>query len=95
MKKKYYRVKKDTFIWTEGAILESMKPYDNSNQVGFQPIEDVWDTTSHGTEYISGAIIEDPVNAEYFERVYTDDVKGSIFKTASQLKEQIASAFKK
>ena len=63
---KYYRVKKPTFIWNEGAIL-SDEEVDN----GYTAIEDCWDACDEvGGEYISKRIIE--AQPEWFERVYPD-----------------------
>lgn len=87
--KKYYRVKKDNFLWKEGAILS------NTHENGYAPIEDIWDNTPiNGKEYISAQIIEHESNAEYFERVYADSVVGSIFRTADQLRQFYKESFK-
>jgi len=76
---KYYRVKKDTFLWEEGAVLKS-----DGN--GYRPMEDIWDTTPfNGSEYISDKIVEN--NPDWFERVYTDNLEKMVFKTKEQLKE--------
>lgn len=87
---KYYRVKKDTFLWKEGAILSDADKVDN----GFKPIEDIWDNTPvNGGEYISARIIEHENNKEYFERVYKDTVCGKAYRTADQLKQIYKEAF--
>lgn len=87
---KYYRVNKPTFLWKEGAILEKKK---DSN--GYYAVEDIWDVTPvNGGEYISTKIIEDPSNAEYFERVYPDTVNGKIYRTKDELIEAYNKAFK-
>jgi len=63
---KYYRVKKDNFLWKKGAILE-MKDGEN----GYDPISDLWDNTEvNQGEYITARVVEAPENAEWFERVY-------------------------
>jgi hypothetical protein len=78
---KHYRVKKDTFLWKEGAIIKLESD-------GYKAIEDVWDAVPCiGTEYISARIIEHIDNAEFFERVYPDNIKGKIFRTKVQLIE--------
>lgn len=87
---KYYRVKKDTFLWKEGAIL---KYSDGVSNGGYEPIQDIWDVANNEGEYISSQIVEDPVNAEYFERVYPDTIKGNVFKTADKLRAQYKKAF--
>lgn len=88
---KYYRAKKDTFLWKEGAILRN-----NANGGGYQPIEDVWNATPHnGTEYISSRIIEAPENAGFFERVYRDDLSGKAYRTKDQIVAAYNEAFKK
>lgn len=87
---KFYRVKQDTFIWKEGAILE----LDSDDYVA---IEDIWDVSprSNGSyEYISADIIEHPNNATYFERVYPDTLKGNVYRTADQMREMYKKSFK-
>lgn len=84
---KYYRVIKDTFLWKEGAILSNS--YDNNK--GYVAIEDIWNKVPIGGEYISAEIIEHPDNSDFFERVYSDDIKGKIFRT----KDEILGVYKK
>lgn len=63
---KFYRVKEDNFLWRKGAILKK-----DTDDNGYYPIDDLWDTTENNDgEYITAKIVEDPVNAPYFERVY-------------------------
>lgn len=89
---KYYRVKKDTFLWAEGAIIEH-KP--NNGSPGYWAIEDIWDKTPvNGTEYISERIIEHPTNSEFFERVYPDSIAGKMYRTKDQLTELYKQSFK-
>lgn len=86
MSKKYYRVTTDNFLWRSGAVIAFSK--EHSSEGGYTPIEDIWDTTPvNGSEYISARIIEHPDNAEFFERVYPDDLGGKIYRTADQLKK--------
>jgi hypothetical protein len=85
---KYYRVKKDTFMWKEGAILQ------NSYNGGYVAIEDIWNKVELNNEYISAPIIENEGNSEFFERVYPDTLCGSIFRTADQLREVYKKSFK-
>ena len=95
---KYYRVKKDTFLWKAGAVLEK-KTFTNGC-TGYQPIEDVWNvvevTSGSGKdEYISSPFIEAKENEEWFERVYKDDVAGKLWKTKDQLVAAYNEAFAK
>ncbi len=83
---KYYRVKKDTFMWEEGAILKNGTFGTNG---GYTAVEDIWETVKLNGEYISATIIEN--NPEWFERVYTDNIEKMIFKTKDQLKEAFKS----
>ena len=85
---KYYRVKKDTFMWLEGAILSD----DNSSD-GYKAIQDVWDKVELKGEYISPRIIEDKDNADFFERVYPDTIKGNIYRTKDKLVELYKTSF--
>lgn len=89
MSTKYYRVKKDTFMWLEGAVLSN-----TSNNGGYMAIEDIWNKVDVNTEYISAHIIENPLNADFFERVYPDTLKGGIFRTADKLREIYKGSFK-
>lgn len=90
---KYYRVKISNFMWEEGAILQFSGGYGSSG--GYYPIEDIWDNTpANGGEYISTGIVEHPNNSEFFERVYTDDLKGKYFKTLDQMKQSYKEKFK-
>jgi hypothetical protein len=85
---KYYRVKKDNFIWKEGAILTDQ---DEERYIG---IEDIWNTvTGVKDEYISARIIEHPDNHEYFERVYPDTITGKLYRTKDQMVEMYKKAF--
>lgn len=63
---KFYKVLEDNFLWKKGAILKK-----DADENGYSPIDELWDTTDHNDgEYITAKIIEDPINAKYFERVY-------------------------
>lgn len=87
--KNYYRVKKDTFLWKEGAILQKEDSFN-----GYVAIMDVWDAVETvGKEYISARIVEDPKNADWFEKVYKDDVAGKLWKTKDQIVEAYKGAF--
>jgi hypothetical protein len=86
---KYYRVKKDTFLWKEGAIIRI-----KDGEKGYEAIEDVWDAVPciEG-EYISSRIIEHPDNSVFFERVYPDNIKGKLFRTKDQLTAMYKESF--
>ena len=79
---KYYRVKKDTFLWEEGAIISN-----TNTSGGYSPVEDIWNKTKDQNEYITSKIIEDDINSDFFERVYADNLEKMIFKTKDQLKD--------
>ena len=80
---KYYRVKKENFLWEVGAILQKNN---NGHRSGYSPIEDLWDKTEHNEgEYISAPIIEN--NPEFFERVYPDELNKLVFRTAQEMKQ--------
>lgn len=81
---KYYRVKKDTFLWAEGAVLKI-------NDNGYIPIEDIWNKTEDQTEYITCRLVEK--NPEWFERVYKDDLKGLYYRTKDQMVELYGKTF--
>lgn len=71
MSKRYYRVKKDTFLWLKGAIIES------ENSGGYTAISDLWNATDKlDGEYITCKIIEAADNSEWFERVHEVSVLG-------------------
>lgn len=89
---KYYRVKKDNFMWKEGAIIINKDHEGNIDN--YIAIEDIWNATPDlGKEYISARIIECPNNAEFFERVYPDTIAGKYFKTKDQLVEMYKTSF--
>lgn len=84
----YYRVKQDTFLWKKGAIISRDK------DGHYKAIEDIWDATpAIKNEYISAPIIEADENAQFFERVYQDNLSGKIFRTKDQLIEVYNNAF--
>jgi hypothetical protein len=93
---KYYRVLKDTFMWEEGAILKLNKDLNSfDDEGGYEPIEDIWNTTPENNEYVSTSIIENEKNSQYFQRVYKVGLKGMIFNTADQIKEKYKTKFKR
>lgn len=95
--KKYYRVKKDNFLWKEGAILKLDVDLSNSNtdgtDGGYRAIDDVWDNVELNGEYISKDIIED--NTDYFERVYKSKLEDMLFDTKEAVMEAYNRNFKK
>lgn len=93
MQTKYYRVKKDTDLWREGAIISDAK-----NDGGYLPIEDIWTKidpqSSNGWGGKSRLIVESPMNEEWYERVYKDNVSGMVYRTADQMRDLYQKAFK-
>jgi hypothetical protein len=87
MAEKFYRVKKDTFMWKAGCIL-ICKSGD------YHPIVDIWDQVELKDEYIREHIIEHPDNADWFERVYPDTIKGMLYRTKDQMVTMYQEAFK-
>lgn len=77
-------------MWVAGAILSDK----DDRGHGYKAIEDVWNKVELGTEYISSRIIEDKNNADFFERVYPDNLKGTLHKTKDQVVEAYNSSFK-
>lgn len=76
---KYYRVKKDNFLWKEGAIL-------TDQGIGiYIPVEDIWNKVNLQSEFISAYIIEHPEMEDYFERVYADTIIGNLYRTKDKL----------
>lgn len=92
MTEKYYRVRKDTFLWVAGAVLKLAPNLGKAG--GYCPVEDIWNKIPLNTEYISSWIIEHPDNADYFERIYPDTLGGKIFKTKDQLVAHYNETFK-
>lgn len=86
---KYYRVKKDNFLWRENAILQ------DQGKGQYIAVEDIWDMTpAVQKEYISARIVEHENNAEFFERVYPDTVGGKLYHTKDILLAKYKEAFK-
>jgi len=86
--KKYYRVKQDTFLWEEGAILSHTE---GSN--GYEPIDDVWKKHEDSSEYISSAIVEK--SPDWFERVYAVNLATrTVYKLREEAKELLAKSYK-
>lgn len=83
---KFYRVKKDTFMWEAGAILEN----NVNGGDGYTAINDIWHVAELGTEYISARIIEK--NPEWFERVYPVNL---LSKVVYKLKAEAKEAYSK
>ncbi len=88
MKKKFYRVVKENFLWEEGAILRLTEP----NGDGYTPIDDLF-KKHEGDEYITAEIVEK--SPEYFERVYKVDLATRvIYETKDKAKELFSKQFK-
>jgi hypothetical protein len=79
MTTKYFRVKKDTFLYVAGAILK-FEPTLGKNG-GYVPIEDIWNIGAMSNEFISAPIIEHADVSEWLERVYPDTIQGKIYRT--------------
>ncbi len=87
---KYYRVKTTNFMWEEGAILST----ENCGVNGYRAIDPIYNKVELGTEYISAHIIENPDNAEFFERVYPINLGlKMVYKTKALAKEMLAQDF--
>lgn len=82
---KFYRVKKDTPLWREGAIIS-----DKNN--GYRAIEDIWDTVKHN-EYLGRETVEADGNTDFFERVYPDTITGKLYKTKDEMIELFKKGF--
>lgn len=79
--KKYYRVIKDNFLWNKWTIIVNETGYK-----WYEPMSDFMKRSEFDTtEYISKQIIEDKINTDFFERVYTDDITWKIFKTKDEM----------
>lgn len=97
MSKKYYRVLKDTPLWSESAIIVQ----EQENGQWFSAIEDYWDTEGSeamrkdgDTPYMDSRIVEN--NPDFYERVYEMTTLGKmVFVTKEEAKKQAAKFFKK
>lgn len=76
-------------MWIEGAIISNEK-----DSECYVPVEDIWNRIDLKNEYISGHIIENPINSDFFERVYPSKLDKMKFVTKEILKEAYES-FKK
>ena len=91
-KDKFYRVKKDTFLWDEGAILKFSTAHGDGG--GYQAFDEMWEKEATGSEYISAKIIEG--SPEWFERVYkVPSMTDVVFEVREKAKEIFNSKFKK
>ena len=77
---KFYRVKKENFLWEVWAILEETK---QDAWMWYSPIEDCFKKFDN-EEYITSEIVEN--SPEYFERVY--EVRSILSKTIYETKEK-------
>lgn len=87
---KFYRVKKDTFLWHEGAVLQRN---DQGDDGGYSPISDLWNTEANDevNEYISASNIEN--NPEWFERVYEASKFGKLVYVSKEQAKKVAGQF--
>lgn len=96
MADKFYRVKKDTFMWDEGAILQlnkDLKSLNISQSGGYMAIDELFHATEIGEEYISANIIEN--NPEWFERVYpVSHLTKVVYELKDKAKEMLARNYK-
>jgi hypothetical protein len=81
---KYYRVKKDTPMWKEGAIIAN-----THESTHYVPIEDIWDQVPGVTDdfYEHARVVEAPEASEFFERVYKNDFDKAVWHTAEELRK--------
>ncbi len=90
MSDRYFRVKKDNFLWCAGAIVEKKE-----GEKGYNPVDNtsIWDTTDqNGTEYISSKIVEN--NPEWFEEVYKINlVTRFVYKVKAEAQEMMSKEF--
>lgn len=77
---KFYRVKKENFLWEVWAILKEEK---EDAWTWYSPIDDCFKKFDND-EYISSIIVEN--SPEYFERVY--EVKSFLDKIVYETKEK-------
>lgn len=91
MSKKLYRVKKDTFLWDEGAIIVGTKR--DSCTTGYEAVSEIWNKIDDQDEYISEKIIIN--NPDYFERVYEVNALSKVlYKTREEAKEYMKKLHK-
>jgi hypothetical protein len=87
---KYYRVKKETFLWDEGAIISNK---DSSGE--YRAIDPIFNRMDDQTEYISANIIEAEENKDFFDRVYPVNlVTKTVYKAKEQAKEMLQKEYK-
>jgi hypothetical protein len=84
MSTRYFRAKKDSFLWVAGAIIKK-----EDDEKGYAPIDDsrVWDVTEvNNGEYITANIIENC--PEWFEEVYKINmITRCIYKLKAEARE--------
>lgn len=87
MSDRYYRAKKDSFMWDEGALL---KCDDDEHCVS---IDSVWNACeSAGDEYISESIIK--AQPDWFERVYPVNLlTKTVYKPKAEAKELLSREY--
>ena len=87
---KYYRVKKQTFMWDEGAIIS-----DESSAGRYVSTSDVWDRIPGMSEYISANIIEHENNSDFFEQVWPmGKLEKAVFGSRKQAQAAAAAVYK-
>lgn len=61
---RYFRLLQDTFLWNAGAVISN-----EEDEEQYTSINRALDRITHD-EYISSYIVEDVINAEFFQEVY-------------------------
>lgn len=86
---KYYRVKKDTPIWAEGAVIS------NKDESGkYKAISDLWDRLEDTSGLcILAPVVEAEENAEFFERVYEANAFGKLAFVTREKARELATKF--
>jgi hypothetical protein len=89
MTDKLYRVKKDTYVWVEGAIIKKNTDGD------YQAINDIWNVEGNdeltkflekGNFYVSAEVVEN--SPDWFERVYkVSSLKGMLYVVKDKMKK--------
>lgn len=69
---RFYRVKQDTPMWREGAILKL------DGNGGYRAISDLWDTLEDQSACLNAKRVESKDNGDWFERVYETSFLGKV-----------------
>lgn len=86
---KYFRVKKDTPIWAEGAVISNKE---DSNK--YKAISDLWDRMEDASSLcLLANVVEAEENAEFFERVYEANAFGKLAFVTREKARELATKF--